>query len=47
MSFLDKLKNTLSQAKFNLMAQYRDGAIEGKMLKKKHKEKVFGKKEKK
>ena len=47
MSFLDKLKNTLAQAKFNLKAQYQDGAVEGKMLKKKHREKVFGKKEKK
>lgn len=44
MSFLDKLKNTLLQAKFNLMAQYKAGAREGKDLKKKHKKKVFGKK---
>ena len=44
MSLLDKIKNTLSQAKFNLMAQYQAGAREGKELKKKHKEKVFGKK---
>jgi len=47
MSFLDKLKNTLAQAKFNLKAQYLAGAREGKDLKRKHKEKVFGKKEKK
>ena len=44
MSFLEKIKNTLSQAKFNLTAQYQAGAREGKQLKKKHKEKIFRKK---
>jgi len=45
MSFLNKFKNTLSEAKFQLMLQYEQGKIEGKRLKKKHKEKVFGKKD--